>query len=145
MVSIHHLRRIRRPHETTRSRTPITQVKSSSKSPSRPPRSSHEGRWPGFSVAIYLRTSLTVTSPDSTPCSSTRITRGLKSVKVSHSASHRTGDKSYCLPHSFEYLHHYLQRKLWSGSHWRLEEIQLSMVLEEHQASFPTLLTHGVN
>ena len=79
----------------------LPQVHTSSKSPSNPPRSSHEGRWSGFSVAMNLRTSFTVTNPERTPCSSTRIARGLfPAMSGSEIQAHKID-----LPHALEYLH----------------------------------------
>jgi len=98
----------------------LPQVHTSSRRPSNPPRSSHEGRWSGFSVAMNLRTSLTVTNPERTPCSSTRIARGLfPAMSGSEIQAYKTD-----LPHALEYLHDDFEWQLRRHSHRSLAYCQ---------------------
>ena len=91
----------------------LPQVHTSSRRPSNPPRSSHEGRWSGFSVAMNLRTSFTVTNPERTPCSSTRIVRGLFPAMSGPEIQGYKADS----PHALEYLHDDFQWQLRRHSH----------------------------
>ena len=81
-ITYYHLRNTLRLQWRVFDNFPLAQVHTSSNSPSRPPRSSHEGLWSGFSVAMNLRTSFTVTKPDKTPWSSTRMVRGLHCLRI---------------------------------------------------------------
>lgn len=78
LTTYNYRRKMLRLHDTILYMTPAAHSHTSSNNPSRPPRSSQDGSRSGFSIAMKRSTSLTVTSPDNAPWSSTNMMRGLK-------------------------------------------------------------------